>query len=195
MKKIWLLATFVGLWPGLGFAQTTEELVNDGKNPENVTTQSMGYDRKSYSPLKQINKSNVKRLVPIWSTSLMNDSGELAAPEGKAGKGKDKGKVSRVPPEYNSPTKTPLHVDIQPGQQVLIVKLPKTGPVMLAGDLYHFREERAGQFVPRGEADREQSRASRKAIEDYIEKRGIQLWIEHDTRLYETLKPSPDFLE
>ena len=40
----------------------------------------MGYDRKSYSPLKQINKSNVKRLVPIWSTSLMNDQGELAAP-------------------------------------------------------------------------------------------------------------------
>jgi len=80
MKKIWLLATFLGLWPGLGFTQTTEELVNDGKNTENVTTQSMGYDRKSYSPLKQINKSNVKRLVPIWSTSLMNDSGELAAP-------------------------------------------------------------------------------------------------------------------
>ena len=40
----------------------------------------MGYDRKSYSPLKQINTSNVKRLVPIWSTSLMNDLGELAAP-------------------------------------------------------------------------------------------------------------------
>ena len=40
----------------------------------------MGYDRKSYSPLKQINKSNVKRLVPIWNTSLMNDQGELAAP-------------------------------------------------------------------------------------------------------------------
>ena len=61
-------------------AQTTEELVNDGKNTENVTTQSMGYDRKSYSPLKQINKSNVKRLVPVWSASLMNDLGELAAP-------------------------------------------------------------------------------------------------------------------
>ena len=40
----------------------------------------MGYDRKSYSPLKEINKTNVKRLVPVWSTSLMNDSGELAAP-------------------------------------------------------------------------------------------------------------------
>jgi alcohol dehydrogenase (cytochrome c) len=80
MKNIWLWAALLGFWTALGLAQTTEELVNDGKNPENVTTQSMGYDRKSYSPLKQINKSNVKRLVPIWSTSLMNDSGELAAP-------------------------------------------------------------------------------------------------------------------
>ena len=80
MKNIWLCATLLGFWAALGLAQTTEELVNDGKNTENVTTQSMGYDRKSYSPLKQINKSNVKRLVPIWSTSLMNDQGELAAP-------------------------------------------------------------------------------------------------------------------
>src|SRR6266852_1036311 len=80
MKKIWLCATLLGFWPSLGLAQTTEELVNDGKNTENVTTLSMGYDRKSYSPLKQINTSNIKRLVPIWSTSVMNDVGELAAP-------------------------------------------------------------------------------------------------------------------
>jgi alcohol dehydrogenase (cytochrome c) len=80
MKRIWLGATLFGIWAGLGLTQTTDELVNDGKNTENVTTQSMGYDRKSYSPLKQINKSNVKRLVPLWSTSLMNDQGELAAP-------------------------------------------------------------------------------------------------------------------
>jgi hypothetical protein len=39
-----------------------------------------GLRPKSYSPLKQINKSNVKRLVPIWNASLMNDQGELAAP-------------------------------------------------------------------------------------------------------------------
>jgi alcohol dehydrogenase (cytochrome c) len=61
-------------------AQTTDELVNDGKNTDNVITQSMGYDRKSYSPLEQINRSNVNRLVPIWNASLMNDLGELAAP-------------------------------------------------------------------------------------------------------------------
>ena len=80
MRKTWLLATVLGLWPALASTQTTDELVNDGRNTENVTTQSMGYDRKSYSPLRQINTSNVKRLVPVWSASLMNDAGELAAP-------------------------------------------------------------------------------------------------------------------
>ncbi|PWU01495.1 MAG: PQQ-dependent dehydrogenase, methanol/ethanol family [Terriglobia bacterium] len=80
MKNLGLVAALLGFSTTLGFSQTTEELVNDGKNTENVLTQSMGYDRKSYSPLKQINKSNVKRLVPLWSTSLMNDQGELAAP-------------------------------------------------------------------------------------------------------------------
>jgi alcohol dehydrogenase (cytochrome c) len=80
MKKLWLCAMLLGFSAEPGLTQTTQELVNDGKNTENVTTQSMGYDRKSYSPLQQINTSNVKRLTPIWSTSLMNDQGELAAP-------------------------------------------------------------------------------------------------------------------
>src|SRR5262249_30477913 len=80
MKKILLLATFLCAWPGIVLAQTMEELVNDGKNSDNVLNHSMGFDRKSYSALKQINKSNIKRLVPIWSTSLMNDWGELSAP-------------------------------------------------------------------------------------------------------------------
>src|SRR2546428_7819335 len=80
MKRIWLCATLLGFWAAPGWTQTAEELVNDGKNTENVVTQSMGYDRKSYSSLKQITKGNVKRLVPIWNSSLMNDQGELAAP-------------------------------------------------------------------------------------------------------------------
>jgi alcohol dehydrogenase (cytochrome c) len=80
MKSSCLCGTLVGCWAALGWTQTTQDLVNGGKNTENVTTHSMGYDRKSYSPLKQINKASVKRLVPIWSTSLMNDQGELAAP-------------------------------------------------------------------------------------------------------------------
>jgi len=80
MRSLWLCAASAGLWAALGLAQTADDLVNDGKNTENVTTHSMGYDRKSYSPLSQISKSNIKRLVPIWNTSLMNDQGELATP-------------------------------------------------------------------------------------------------------------------
>ena len=68
------------MWPLAGAAQTADELINDGRNTDNVLNHSMGYDRKSYSRLKEINKTNVKRLVPVWSTSLMNDSGELGAP-------------------------------------------------------------------------------------------------------------------
>jgi len=80
MKISWLLAIVLTVWPELSIAQTTDELVNDGQNTDNVLTQSMGYHRQSYSPLEQINRSNIDQLVPIWNASLMNNLGELAAP-------------------------------------------------------------------------------------------------------------------
>ena len=80
MKRFWLLAVLLAAWPGAGLAQTTVELINDANETDNVLTASMGYDRKSYSPLDEINRSNVKRLVPIWNASMSNMSGELAAP-------------------------------------------------------------------------------------------------------------------
>src|SRR5215471_17952468 len=80
MKKIWLLATVLALPPALGSAQTNDDLLNDGKNTDNVVTLSMGFSRQNYSTLNKINKGNVKRLVPVWSTSVQNDLGELAAP-------------------------------------------------------------------------------------------------------------------
>src|SRR5437763_12970728 len=80
MKKIKQLLILLCLSPVAASAQTTGELNADGKNPNNVVTQSMGYDRKSYSPLKQITRSNVKKLVPVWNAALSNEQGELAAP-------------------------------------------------------------------------------------------------------------------
>ena len=61
-------------------AQTADELLNEGKNTENVTLLGTGYDMKMFSPLKQINKSNIKRLVPVWTFSLSNEMGELSQP-------------------------------------------------------------------------------------------------------------------
>jgi alcohol dehydrogenase (cytochrome c) len=80
MKKFLLCVIFAALWVAPALSQTTEELNNDGKNAENVLTESMGYARKSYSPLHQINKSNVNRLTPLWNASTMNELGDLAAP-------------------------------------------------------------------------------------------------------------------
>ena len=80
MKTFRLLVFVLVVWVSTGVAQTTQDLLNTGKNTEVLTTHSMGYDRKSYSPLRQINRTNVKRLVPVWTTSVWNEMGELAAP-------------------------------------------------------------------------------------------------------------------
>lgn len=82
-----------------------------------------------------------------------------------------------------------------PGHQVLILQLPETGPVMLAGDLYHFPEEREAQIVPVIEFDKEQSRATRVRIEEYVRAKAMPLWIEHDAHLYRTLKKSPSYID
>ena len=74
LRTILLIPALVS-WAVAISAQTPDELVNDGRNTDNVTTQSHGYHRRSYSPLKEINTSTVKRLVPIWNSSVMNDLG------------------------------------------------------------------------------------------------------------------------
>src|SRR5213080_2420487 len=63
-------------------AQTQQELTRDGNggSTDNVLTYGMGYHQQRYSKLDQINKSTVKRLVPIWSTSLANEYGEQGQP-------------------------------------------------------------------------------------------------------------------
>ena len=80
IKVVWGLVFLLGQSFVPAVAQTTEELVNDVLTPDDVLLHSMGYDRKSYSPLDQINTSNIHRLVPIWNMSLMNNFGELATP-------------------------------------------------------------------------------------------------------------------
>jgi N-acyl homoserine lactone hydrolase len=82
-----------------------------------------------------------------------------------------------------------------PGHQVLVLHLKKTGNVMLAGDLYHYPEERGSGRVPTFEYNKEQSLASRAMIEDYCKRTKTQLWIEHDFIGNAKLKKSPKFYE
>ena len=82
-----------------------------------------------------------------------------------------------------------------PGHQVLILHLKHTGNVMLAGDLYHYPEERGSGRVPTFEFNKEQSLASRAMIEDYCKRTHTQLWIEHDYLGNQKLKKSPKFYD
>ena len=81
-----------------------------------------------------------------------------------------------------------------PGHQVLVVRLQETGPIILAGDLYHFVEERRlRDRMPSFEFDKEQSLASRNTIEAYASKIAAQLWVEHDYVAFASQKKAPDY--
>ena len=82
-----------------------------------------------------------------------------------------------------------------PGHQVLFLRLPKTGPLLVAGDLWHFPEERGTSKVPPIETNKEQTIASRKAMEEWLKKTGAQLWIEHNVATFGRLKKAPEYFE
>jgi glyoxylase-like metal-dependent hydrolase (beta-lactamase superfamily II) len=83
-----------------------------------------------------------------------------------------------------------------PGHQVLILKLASTGPVMLAGDLYHYPQERTLHRPPPDTEDNVQrSAASRVMIEEYVKRTKTALWIEHDFVSNARLKKAPAFYE
>jgi alcohol dehydrogenase (cytochrome c) len=77
-----LVLGFVMGMVGNAAAQSERDLRADGKggSTDNVLTYGMGYHQNRYSPLDQINKRNVKRMVPVWNLSLDNELGEQAQP-------------------------------------------------------------------------------------------------------------------
>ena len=82
-----------------------------------------------------------------------------------------------------------------PGHQVLALKLPRTGPVLIAGDLWHYAAERTASRPPKDEANQQQTLASRAAMEAYLKQSGAQLWIEHDPATFRRLKKAPAYIE
>jgi len=82
-----------------------------------------------------------------------------------------------------------------PDHQVLFLKLKKTGPLVISGDLYHYPQERTRKLIPTTEFDPDQTVASRAAIEAFIKQTHAQLWIQHDLIANAKLKKSPAFYE
>jgi len=80
-----------------------------------------------------------------------------------------------------------------PGHQVLFLDLPETGPIVLAGDLYHFQKSREKKYVPAFNVDSVQSLESMHRIEAFVEDKGAHLWIQHDLVQFNKLMKAPQY--
>jgi N-acyl homoserine lactone hydrolase len=87
---------------------------------------------------------------------------------------------------------TPGHT---PGHQSLLVKLPKTGAVVLSGDAVHFKDNWDNRRVPSMNANKDQSAASMQKIADTLSKEKAQLWINHDKVQRDSQKMAPEFYD
>lgn len=87
---------------------------------------------------------------------------------------------------------TPGHT---PGHQSLLVKLPKTGAIVLSGDAVHFKTNWDNRRVPSINTDKEQTATSMQRIADVLAKEKAQLWINHDKAQRDTLTMAPGFYD
>ena len=87
---------------------------------------------------------------------------------------------------------TPGHT---PGHQSLLVKLPKTGALLLSGDAVHFKSNWDNRGVPDINFDKATTAASMERMADVLAKEKAQLWINHDKAQRDSLKMAPDFYD
>jgi glyoxylase-like metal-dependent hydrolase (beta-lactamase superfamily II) len=87
---------------------------------------------------------------------------------------------------------TPGHT---PGHQSLLVKLPKTGALLLSGDAVHFQSNWENRRVPALNTGQEQTRTSMQRMADILTKENATLWINHDKAQRDSLKMAPAYYE
>jgi N-acyl homoserine lactone hydrolase len=88
--------------------------------------------------------------------------------------------------------RTPGHT---PGHTVLLVRLPKAGPVILAGDMWHLAESRAARRVPRFNFDKAQTLASMDVVEKLAADTHARVMREHVMEDFTSLPVFPKPLE
>jgi N-acyl homoserine lactone hydrolase len=87
---------------------------------------------------------------------------------------------------------TPGHT---PGHQSLLVRLPKTGPVLLSGDMVHLMYSWNNRVVPSFNFDVAQSGRSIDEMKAYVEKTGAKLWVNHDREQSASIPKAPAYIE
>lgn len=82
-----------------------------------------------------------------------------------------------------------------PGHQVLLLRLANSGPLVLSGDLYHFRFSRKNRRTPVFNHNAETTLASMDRVEALVKKEDAEFWIQHDKALYDTLRLTPAYYD
>ena len=93
--------------------------------------------------------------------------------------------------------RTPGHT---PGHQVLMVKLSRSGLVILSGDLYHLQADRpsragSGAQVMRVNTSRAETLASMDRVEEIIRTKHARLIVQHDPADYRRWPRSPAYID
>lgn len=104
-------------------------------------------------------------------------------------------KVKLMKGDYDLYGDGSIKVISTPGHCSLLVRLPKTGPVMLAGDVAHFTYNLEHHQVPSMNSDYTESLNSMKRVEEIVQEEKARLWLNHDISQMATLSQAPSFLE
>lgn len=106
------------------------------------------------------------------------------------------GKVNRVAGDLDvfgdgsvTMINTPGHT---PGHHSLVVSLPKSGTIMLTGDLFHFEEQIANRGVPQFNTDRADTLASFERFNQMADNLDATIVIQHDPRHLTRLPEFPE---
>ena len=87
---------------------------------------------------------------------------------------------------------TPGHT---PGHQSLLVRLPRTGAVVLSGDLVHYEDNWNEKRVPSMNFNRDLSSQSMDKVAALLKRENAQLWINHDKAQSDKVAKAPRFVE
>lgn len=82
-----------------------------------------------------------------------------------------------------------------PGHQVLVVRLPKSGPVMLSGDMVHLVTSWEHRIAPSFNFDVPQSLRTIDAMKAYAARNGVQLWVNHDREQHARIPKAPSSVQ
>lgn len=82
-----------------------------------------------------------------------------------------------------------------PGHQVLFVRLPKSAPVVLSGDMVHIQSNWDAKRAPSFNFDSGQSIRTMHQIEAFVKSTGARLWINHDMAQSQAIPKAPAWVE